>query len=280
MTGPRPWSQGSLTAMARLEVLPFASVEPELDALAAGTQVTVTCSPRHGIDHTLAFTETWAARGLQVVPHLAARLVEDAAHAARIAERVTGAGVTEVFVIGGDRTPPVGTYAGAAGLLADLAPRLRGVSIGVAGYPEGHPLIEPERLAAALEAKQRYATSIVTQLCFDPDRIVGFVRSLRDTGVTTPVLVGVAGAVDRRRLFELSLRIGVGASTGFLRKNRRAAAQLLTRHYDPGDLVTRLETHQRAEPTLGIAGLHVFTFNQLAASTAWLKATQREEDQR
>lgn len=258
-------------------MLPFDSVEAQLAALPLGSWVTVTCSPRHGVDHTLAFAERWSARGLRVVPHIAARQVKDEAHTAQIAARVARLGSSEVFVIGGDLSPPVGCYGSTVELLRDLAPRLPGVAIGVAGYPEGHPLIDADGLADALAAKQDFADAIVTQLCFDATRICAFVRAIRRAGVAVPVLVGIAGVVDRRRLFELSRRIGVGASIGFIRKNLRVASHLAAHSYAPHKLVGQLDELRRAEPGLGIAGLHVFTFNQVSASQRWLEAARSEE---
>jgi methylenetetrahydrofolate reductase (NADPH) len=274
---PRAAAQSALIASARLEVLPLESVESQLAALPFGSQVTVTCSPRHGVDRTLAFAERWSRRGLRVVPHIAARQVEDVAHAARIAARVARLGSSEAFVIGGDRSPPLGRYGSAVELLRDLAPRLPDIAIGVAGYPEGHPLIAAADLAAALAAKQDVADAVVTQLCFDPARTCAFIRTIRRAGVAAPVLVGVPGVVDRRRLFELSRRIGVGASLGFMRKNLRVASHLAARPYHPHDLVARLDELRRAEPELGIAGLHLFTFNQVSATQTWLEAARSEE---
>ena len=40
------------------------------------------------------------------------------------------------------------------------------------------------------------------------------------TASTCPCYVGLPGDVDRRRLIEVSMRVGVGASLGFLRKQR------------------------------------------------------------
>ncbi len=263
---------GRLTARARLEILPFASVEAQLAELGPGTRITVTCSPRHGIEHTLAFSETWAERRLDVVPHIAARMVKSSAHAGRIADRVRASGFAEVFVIGGDHSPPDGPYTSAVTLLKDLAPLLPGVRIGIPGYPEGHPLIGSDVLDEALAAKQAYAATVITQLCFDPDTIKHWIQMVRAQGVTLPVLVGVPGVVERKRLLELSARVGVGASTRYLRKNLRSATRLLLHAYEPDGLVAELEALQSAEPALGITGLHVFTFNQVAATEAWLRA--------
>jgi methylenetetrahydrofolate reductase (NADPH) len=258
---------------SRLEVLPFDSAEEQLSTLNPGTTITVTVSPNHGVDHTLAFSERWAARDLDVVPHLAARMVVDADHATRVAERILAAGMREIFVVGGDRSPPLGDYHSAGELLHDLRPLIPDVRIGIAGYPEGHPLIPDLALREALRSKAEVASVIVTQLCFDWKTTAAWVRSIRDLGVTLPVLVGVPGVVERRKLLELATRVGVGASTRYLRRNLKALAKLLVHSaYDPTGLVEEV-LRATAEPSLGIAGLHLFTFNQIGPTDAWRAAS-------
>jgi methylenetetrahydrofolate reductase (NADPH) len=202
-------------------------------------------------------------------------MVADREHVERIAGRLRTMGAGELFLIGGDQWPPLGRYASARELVNDLAPLVPGVRIGVAGYPEGHPSISDRRLLDELASKQDLASAIVTQICFDPAAIAGWLRSIRVAGITLPVLVGVPGVVDRRRLLELSARVGVGASTRYLRKNLRLATRLVARaSFEPGALVDALAA---IDPSLGIQGLHLFTFNQVAATAAWRRARLTEE---
>ena len=88
-------------------------------------------------------------------------------------------------------------------------------TIGIAAYPEGHPLIEPETIARALEEKSRVADYMTTQMCFDPEVLLGWLRAVRQAGVTLPVHVGLPGEIERRRLLEVSMRIGVGPSLAY-----------------------------------------------------------------
>ena len=77
-------------------------------------------------------------------------MVRDRAHLDTLLAAMAEAGVDDAFVIGGDATPPAGPYSSAGELLADLEEHpQRPRSIGIAGYPEGHPLIEPAVLAEA-----------------------------------------------------------------------------------------------------------------------------------
>ena len=118
------------------------------------------------------------------------------------------------------------------------------VRIGIGGYPEGHPLVDEERLLEALRRKQPLTTYIVTQLCFDPAALADWLRRTRAAGITLPVIAGLPGVVERRRLAEISLKSGVGASLRYLRKNGGHLMKLArTRRYDPTPL---LRSYRRA----------------------------------
>ncbi len=133
--------------------------------------------------------------------------------------------------------------------------------IGIAGYPEGHPVISDERLRQALGAKAELATYVVTQMCFSAGPIVEWARATSRDGVLLPIRVGVPGAVDAIRLLSVSRAIGVGESLRFLSKNRG-----LLRVLRPRFSATRLISDLAREGEgLGFDGLHLFTFNQVAA---------------
>jgi hypothetical protein len=55
----------------------------------------------------------------------------------------------------------------------------RPCEIGVAGYPKGHPLIDDDALAEALDRKTACASYITTQMCFDSDAVPGWARDAR-----------------------------------------------------------------------------------------------------
>lgn len=259
-----------LLAAPRFEVMPVRSVEDEVAALPSGATVTVTCSPRHGIDRTVEVSQLLAARGYGVVPHLAARMVRDRDHLEQIVERLHAADLREAFVIGGDHSPPAGRYSDAGDLLEELDSLTHAPSrIGVGGYPEGHPFISDERLLGALRRKQSNAHYITTQICFDADALVRWIHSIREAGIDRAVIVGLPGAVDRRRLAEISARVGVGTSLRYLAKHARQIATLArARTYDPTVLARDIAAHL-AEQDLGIQGVHLFTFNQVGATLDW-----------
>ncbi len=254
---------------SRFEILPFASGEQQAAELPEPARLTITTSPRHGVDRTVEVAERVRALGHAVTIHLAARMVRNQEHLDAIVTRASAAGVDDLFVVGGDATEPHGPYRSAGDLLDVLAQHpSRPPRIGIAGYPEGHPLIDDGTLAAELKRKSAIATYMVTQLCFDVDALVSWVEATRARGVSLPLQVGLPGPVDRRRLLDISVRVGVGPSLRFIRKQRRigwlfgSPAHVATRLYDA---VAPLVGDER----LGIVGFHFFTFNELVKTWSW-----------
>ena len=256
----------------RYEVIPVRGIEDRVVALPAGATVTVTASPSHGFARTLEVSEHLAAAGYHVVPHFSARMIGGEEELAAAVARMRAAGVSEAFVVGGDAWPPAGAFSDAEQVLQALAalpdrfPRL-----GVGGYPEGHPTIPYRKLRDALLRKQEYADYVATQICFDADVLQAWIEEMRGLGLKLPVVVGLPGVVDRKKLAEISLQTGVGASVRYLMKHGRQIARFMRRRtYDPTPLATAVA--QRLDrPSLGIEGVHLFTFNQVEATRTWVE---------
>ena len=268
-TGSAPTLAG-LLSRPRLEIVPMRSVEDELEFLPRAGAVTVTCSPHRGLDVTLDLAERISAMGRQTVPHVAARTVRSRDHLEEALGRVRAAGIDELFVIGGDGHDPAGPYASAQDLLVAIhesgsVPR----RLGVGAYPDTHPRIDRERLMGALVEKQPLATYMVTQLCFDARTIEGWLDEVRRAGVTLPVWLGIPGVLKRRKLLEISLRVGVGDSAQYVTKHAGIVARLMRRgDYRPDALLAGLSSvvGQRRH---GVAGFHLNTFNQVRSTEEW-----------
>ncbi len=263
-------SDPEILSRPRFEILPTKGAEEQTAHLPRGAKVTVTCSPAKGIETTLRFSEGLLERGFPVVPHIAARLVADRAHLERILWWFDENGLREIHVIGGDAREPVGPYASALELLVAMSHLEHGVEeVGIGGYPEGHPLIGDEELDHALLDKQPFASYVVTQLCFDADAILGWISDVRHKGLRLPVYVGLPGAVDRKKLLQVSLKVGVGDSVRFLKKQAGLIGMLLKPGgYSPDELVERLAPYAGDEH-YDIAGVHLYTFNQVEGTEEW-----------
>jgi len=255
----------------RFEVIPVEGVEDEvLRHVPARLTVTVSASPTRGLEPTLALCERLVAHGYRAVPHLAARLVADRAQLRDVLERMQDVGVREAFVIAGDASRPAGEFEGAAALLAAMAELGHGLEeVGIAGYPESHAFISDEDTIQAMFDKEPLATYIISQIAFDAEIIGTWVRRVRARGVQLPIYIGLPGPIEARKLVRISTRIGLGESARFLRRHRSWLGRLLRpRAYDPDRLLERLEP-QLVPPASAIAGLHVYTFNELDRAERW-----------
>ena len=275
LSQPRPSSAlARLLATARLEIVPMKSAEAQIGHLPENASVSVTCSPAKGLPATLDLSARLLDLGHRPVPHLSARLVEDRAQVDQLASWLREHGLTEVFLVAGDATEPVGPYDGVVTFLRDLldaAPEL--TDVGVTAYPDGHALIETEVLTEALHAKQTllaeagvrgYAS---TQMCFDAEQWRAWAEAERAAGLRLPLHLGVPGAIDRTKLLTMGVRLGIGTSMRYVKKNRGALGRLFSPSgYDPGKLLGPMSRHAEA---LDIVGLHVFTFNNVEATEAW-----------
>ncbi len=238
--------------------------------LPAGAEVSVTCSPTLGIGSTLALAEDLLGRGFRVVPHLAARLIEDEAHLKEVLRRLEERDLRDVFVVGGDAKTPAGPFASGLELLEAISRLGFGMArVGVPAYPEGHPLVADGELMRALLAKQQFASYAVTQICFDPGTILGWLTEARERGMKLPLYVGVPGVLDRTKLLRISLKIGLGDSVRFLKKQRGLAGRLVRpRGYSPDSLVEVLSPYV-GDPDHGIRGYHINTFNHVEETERW-----------
>ena len=73
-----------------------------------------------------------------------------------------------------------------------------------------------------------------TQMHFDTKQWIQWLRDERAAGLTLPVHIGAAGAIDRMKLISLSTKLDIGSSVRFLKKNSGAISRLLRPGgYDP-----------------------------------------------
>jgi methylenetetrahydrofolate reductase (NADPH) len=264
-----PPSVADLLRRFRFEILQLDGIEEQVrQYVPTDVKVTVTASPRKGLEATLDLSERLAGAGYAVVPHLSARLVRDRAHLEEVLARLQRAGITELFVPAGDATEP-GEYHSAADLLAAMGDaRTQFERIGITGYPESHHMISDEETIRAMFAKAEMATDIISQLCFDAQTIDGWIKNVRERGTHLPIWIGMPGCVDYAKLVRITMKIGMGESTRFLRHNRNRLARVLTRQFKPDRLLRDL-TPVVTDPAAKVAGFHIYTFNEVARTERW-----------
>src|SRR4029450_1344369 len=246
------------------ELVPIRGMEEAAAALPSHASVTVTASPRLGVDATLDAAEWLAAHGHDVCPHLAARSIRDRAHLADIIARIRNAGIRKAFVVGGDGDA-IGEFRDGLTLLQALEP-LGGwlEEIGVPSYPEGHPTIPDRVLLDDLRAKQRFAHATSTQMSFNPGAVASWTTRVRDEGIPIPTHLGVPGVLPFRKLMTLAARIGVTDSVRYLLKNRSLLGHTVQGGAFGADALLIGLASTIADPRANVLALHVFTMNQVA----------------
>jgi methylenetetrahydrofolate reductase (NADPH) len=268
----------ALLDQAYLEIIPTPSILDRLVHIPRHCFVGISCSPKHGIEPTLALVESLRElpeeQQLKLIPHISARVIRDKGHLRQVLARLDAARVESVFVPAGDRSEPIGRYADSLELLRDIAEIGHNIEdIGVTGHPEGHPFIDDRQLMWFLKEKQQFSTYLVTQMCFDPQAIVNWLKQVRVAGITLPAWIGLPGVTDISKLVSLSLRIGVGQSLDMLKKQKGLLKNLMTfKPYRPDDLLTGLAPYI-SDPGLNIPGFHLFSFNDVERTENWRKET-------
>ena len=195
------------------ELIPLKNVHEQGEFLPQSSTISITCSPAKDIETTLELCENFLDKGHTTIPHFAARMVESEEHVTRIVKRVEALGIETVFIIGGDADQR-GPFTDAPGLLRsflDNNPSIK--TVGIGSYPDGHPSIPESALAESLIKKQEMILEsnlngyMATQMCFEANTISSWLKNCRKSGVTLPCHLGLPGAVDIKKLINISLRL-------------------------------------------------------------------------
>lgn len=252
---------------------PSASDIAALAVLKPGTRVFISAVPNRPAEESVAAAVRLRAAGFAPVPHVAVRNFATVAALDGFLARLDGeAGVRRVLLIAGDRAE-CGVFRGAIDAINSGALQRHGIStIGVAGYPDGHPRIGDEELNRALAEKiaaaeaSGLAVEIVTQFCFDARAILDYIARLRAFGFDHPVHVGLAGPTSFTSLMRYAGRCGVRASAQALTRRAGLVRQMFAMA-TPDDLVRALAD---AAP-VGVSP-HFFSFGGLPATGRWARA--------
>jgi methylenetetrahydrofolate reductase (NADPH) len=243
-------------------------------AAAPGALVYLSAVPSRPQEEVVAQAQAVRAAGLEPVPHLAVRNFANAEALKRFVDRLTGeAGVRRLLVIAGDRPDTAGPFLGALEAI-DSGMISRNIeTIGISGYPDGHPRIASHELDRLITAKLQAAEStvlrveIVTQFCLDAAPIIAWLKRLRAHGVDHPVRIGLAGPTSLTTLMRYAKRCGVRASTQGLARNAGLVKRLLGASAPDGIVRTLIEANRDGE--LGEISPHLFSFGGVGATARW-----------
>ncbi len=250
--------------------------DADIDALGVlkrGTRVYLSAVPNRPAAESAAAAVRVRAAGLEPVPHVAVRNFESVAALDEFLARLNGeAAVDNVLVIAGDRND-CGPFRNALDAIDSGVLRRRGIrSIGIAGYPEGHPRIADEELSRALAEKITaadavgLAVEIVTQFCFDARAILDFVARLRSFGFEHRLRIGLVGPTNLTSLMRYASRCGVRTSAQALARRSGLMRQMFAMT-TPDDLIRAL-----AEASPAGVVPHFFSFGGIPATSRWARA--------
>jgi methylenetetrahydrofolate reductase (NADPH) len=244
-----------------------------LALLKRGKRIYLSAAPNRPTDEAVASAVRLRAAGLEPIPHVAVRNFASVEGLDNFLAQLNGeAGVDSVLVIAGDRSE-CGPFRRALDAIDSGVLRRRGIrTVGIAGYPQGHPRIGNEELYRALAEKIAAAEAtglvveIVTQFCFDARVILDFITRLRAFGFDHELRIGLVGPTSLTSLMRYASRCGVKASAQALAQRSGLMRQMFAMTA-PDDLIRALA---EAAPA-GIVP-HFFSFGGIPATSRWAQA--------
>lgn len=243
--------------------------------LRPGTRVNVTYLGNEDFEMRRTAIRAAAGWGFTPVAHISARRLPSR----RALEDFLGAlredgTARDVFVVGGDPAHPEGPYNSSLDVIrTGLLEKYGVASVGIGGYPEGHPGISDDLLWSAVADKSREVTergivgSVITQFSFDVDAVVAWIEQVRTRGITLPIRIGVPGPAGVKRLLTFAGRFGVASSASVARKYGLSLTSLLSTA-GPDRFIRQLS--ERLDEHHGEVRLHFYTFGGLFQTATWV----------
>jgi methylenetetrahydrofolate reductase (NADPH) len=236
--------------------------------LPAGMPVYIACVPGEEYGRIVALAAQLRRVGFLPVPHLTARGLASLSQLDDHLRRLAGeAAADQLLLLGGD-TPEDrgGPFASSLEVLrTGLLARHGFTGVGLATYPEPHPDIPAAVLERELHAKLAAAAEtglapwLVSQFSYDAGAIAEHARALRASGIAAPLRVGSSGPASWATMVRFAVICGFTNSVRHLAQNPARFGRLLT-GFDPTPILRRLADTAAAEPDLGLAGPHFFSF--------------------
>ena len=267
-----------------IEVTPAGATKIESFAgiLEEGTTVNVTFLPGSDPLDTIATAKRLADDGMNAVPHIAARSLQNKEQLDDLLKRMTSeANVREVLVIGGGVDNPVGEFDCTMQVLKTGLIQKYGIAhIGVSGHPEGSPDISADQLAQAISQKNEFARKeglslyMETQFCFDPAAVLAWEKTIREAGNQLPIRIGIPGPATIKTLFRFAQISGIGPSMRFIAKQARNVAKLMTVQ-SPHELLAGLAEGMAADNKCLLQHFHYYPFGGFAKTAAYAKAVEQ-----
>jgi methylenetetrahydrofolate reductase (NADPH) len=247
--------------------------------LPAGFPVYVANTPKTAPDDVVRVALRIQELGLTASPHVIARRVVDAQRLRDRLRVLAAGGVQQVLLVAGDLAIPNPAFSSTLELLESGVVQEAGIRrIGVAGHPEGHPVVPDEVLWQALERKQALARAqgltmhIATQFGFDTRALANFEAGLAARGISLPIHAGVAGPTPFTKLLKYAAHCGVGASLKAVAGNAMSLGRLPHLVSKSDEMLVGVYRAKQANRDSRIFAPHFFAFGGVLETARWLRA--------
>ncbi len=264
-----------------IEVMPRTAekVENFRDILPEGTRVYIAHIEGTPIEDMVATAKRLNADGFNVMPHFPARIIKDRATLANWIAMYQGeADIKQALLLAGGVATPHGDFSDSMQLMeTGLFDEAGFERLHVAGHPEGNRDIDKEGTAnvdAALRWKNDFQSrtdakmAIATQFAFEAGPIIDWANSLKASGITLPVHIGIAGPAKLQTLIKFAIACGVGPSLKVLQKRAMDVTKLLL-PYEPTEVIAELAAHKAAHPDFNISHVHFFPLGGIKTNANW-----------
>ncbi len=250
--------------------------KPDPDVFKPGSRVFLTHLEGKSLGLQRDAAKRLLGMGYLPVPHLGARNFESAEDFVQHISSHSANGVREALFLGGNPGSAPGPFSEAADLLshpvlADLG--IRSAFLG--GYPEGHPAIPAEKLAAATARKLDICTSrglephIVSQFAFDGDAVAAWASELSVRWPSVRIRIGLAGVTSLPKLIKFAAMCGIGPSMAVLKRSGVGLLNVLA-DKNPSDVIEEIQAKMADHSTS--LDLHFFPFGGWQKTLAWVAA--------
>ena len=251
-----------------IEVTPIVDVS----ALPKGIrEVSITYLPGADDRDVVAQAVRLRRLGFDPIPHFPARTFRDRVHlSSYLSALKTEAQIRQVLLIGGSPDRPAGPFTSTLDLLETGL--FDGLRVGVAGHPEGMPVLSERECDYFLNLKNQYARDtgtemfVMTQWSLDVATIHRWLDRI-ETFNTLPIYLGIAGPTSPATLLKFAHICGVKTSLLGLRHQSGRLGKLLTVQ-TPDYLVDGLGDR--------IQHFHIYTFGGIQRSGDWLITRQSD----
>jgi methylenetetrahydrofolate reductase (NADPH) len=270
---------GSFLSDWSIEIVPTEglAIDASVGGAREGTRIYVTSIPGHGTRNVVDASVRLRKANFEPIPHISARGLTDYKQLNDLLVRLRNeAGVDSALLLGGDIHSAAGDFTSSRAMLeTGLFTRHGFRKVGFATYPEPHPRIPHPVLERELESKLRISAEqglenwLVSQLCFAPDIIVRHAERLRANGICAPVHVGFAGPTSWKGMAKFAAICGVSNSARSLSTQVSRVGRLFA-GFEPSEIVSRIAAIAAAQPDLGLAKPHFFTFGGAEKTVKWV----------